>query len=362
MNIHSIGRKAKAVVQELELRINQKLQRQYVSSEVNFLNIEISGICNLKCKFCAYSKKNSPKEVMSQELFEKTVNQAIALGYKRFELTPCTGDVFTDKNLFKKMLFLENSPGVEGYSFFTNLTLPDERMILDLKELKKLKGMAISVYGHDEESFITITKSNSRTYKRLLSNLKVILKHRGAFAFKLGVDFRSEYKALHKSISSELKSILAELKKAGVSVNSTHGIYNNWGGLVSQEDVKGLDMIIIPGDFNPKRGVCLRLLHSVQVTASGLVNACSCRDVNNQLAIGDINHAPLSEILHPSNTRYRKIIEDQESGYFRSVCKSCDFYKSIYHKPQLYRKSNVKTMSLNEYLLNPFPKDRICKD
>lgn len=362
MNIHLLERKAKASILRLELRINQMLQRQYISVEADTLHIETSGICNFMCRFCAYPKKNSSKEIMPQELFEKTVIEAIALGYKRFELTPCAGDVFMDKKFIHKLSFLDEMSDVDGYSFFTNLTVPDEYIILELTRLKKLKSISISVYGHDEDSFVDITQSTPVSYRRLLSNLDVLLKNRNLFDFLLGIDHRSEYKALRKNISSELMKKLVELKEVGISINSTHGIYNNWGGLVSQDDVKGLDMIIIPDDYTPKRGVCLRLLQGLQVTASGLVNACSCRDVNHQLEIGDVRDSPLSDIIHPSNKKYKTIIDEQESGYFRSICKSCDFYKSIYHKPQSYRKDGIKTISLKEFLLNPFPGDRIRRE
>ena len=64
------------------------------------INIENTSICNLKCRFCAYEKRdlsNVPLNTMSLEFFKDVVNQCIDFGYKNIGHTPVTGDVFMDK-------------------------------------------------------------------------------------------------------------------------------------------------------------------------------------------------------------------------------------------------------------------------
>lgn len=358
MSFHLLSRKAKSIAMQFELRINQKFKRQYIAKEIHSFNIETSGICNLKCRFCAYPKKNIPKTTMSQNLFEKSVNEAVSLGYSNFELTPCTGDIFMDGRFLKKLLFLEQTKGVVGYSFFTNLIVPNKNSIFELSKLKKLRSMVVSVYGHDEESFLKITRSTSHSYRRLLSNLDFLLDQLNFFSFDLGIGFRSEYKALNSNSNSDLKRILERFKRAGVNIMESHGIFNNWGGYVTQNDVIGLDMGILETNFYPKIGACSKIFDSVQVTSSGIVNACNCRDVDNQLTIGNINEKHLSKILSPLNPLYKKIIDEQENNEYRSVCKNCDYYRSIYHQPQSYRRNNIATISINDFISNPFPRDR----
>ena len=100
-------------------------------------------------------------------------------------------------------------------------------------------------------------------------------------------------------------------------------------------------------------------MDSVKVKASGVVNGCSCRDVDNQLKIRDLNEQPLEQILSPTkNPRYRQLIEEQEASKYRDVCKNCDFYRSIYHQPKVYRKKGIKTQTLAEFLEKPLPKYR----
>jgi MoaA/NifB/PqqE/SkfB family radical SAM enzyme len=342
-----------------ELAVNQRLNRQFIPRYITDFNIETSGFCNLSCKFCAYSKKNVPKKIMGQELFEKIVNQAVELGFTVFELTPCTGDVFMDKDILSKLEFLDKKEGVERYSFFTNLTVPSRDKLLSLKKLKKMSGITISIYGHDKSTFCKITNSSEKLYNKLLENLNFLIEHYKEWPFNISAGFRSEFDAENKNNGSYLLKVIEKMRSIGIPINSSHGIFNNWGGYITQDDVNGLDMKILDNDFLPKRGACSRLIDSFLVTSSGIVNGCNCRDVDNQLEIGDINKNSLMEIISPNNPKYKKIIEDQQNGVFKEVCKNCDFYRSIYHQPKSFRSNNTVCMSVDDFFDAPFPKDRL---
>ena len=77
---------------------------------------------------------------------------------------------------------------------------------------------------------------------------------------------------------------------------------------------------------------CSLIYSRMIIGANGLVNACACRDSNFSLRIGDLNKKPLSEIISINNQEYFDLIERQEKNDFPAVCKTCDFYKSIYSK------------------------------
>jgi hypothetical protein len=84
--------------------------------------------------------------------------------------------------------------------------------------------------------------------------------------------------------------------------------------------------------------------------ATGIVNACACRDVDATLRIGDLNEQPLKEILSPNNATYMALIGEQQEGRFRPICRSCDYYKSIYRHRSLNKKLGRKTLTLEEFL------------
>jgi len=175
MNLNYIERRFKHLAVGVEIVVNRLLGREFIKADLGIMSIEISSLCNLKCRFCAYEKKLTPKVVMSNEMFFDCVNQSVDLGYDRFALTPCTGEVFMDKHLFEKLDFLEHHPKIIGYSFFSNLIVPSHAQLMQLTKLKKLTDLTVSIYGHDEKSFIDITKSTSKVYDRLVSNLKMLL-------------------------------------------------------------------------------------------------------------------------------------------------------------------------------------------
>ena len=81
----------------------------------------------------------------------------------------------------------------------------------------------------------------------------------------------------------------------------------------------------------------------------GIVNGCACRDVDATLRIGDLKERPLREILSSSNQAYMTLIDEQQRDEFRPVCKSCDFYKSIYHSRSIHRKHGSPLQSIDEF-------------
>jgi hypothetical protein len=93
----------------------------------------------------------------------------------------------------------------------------------------------------------------------------------------------------------------------------------------------------------------VRLFTTVQIMATGIVNGCACRDADATLRLGDLNEAPLRDIISSRNPAYMALIEEQQQGNFRPVCQSCDMYASIYHKSSAYRKEGVDLETLAEF-------------
>ena len=136
----------------------------------SFYSIEITNVCNLKCVFCGYQKFNGKFKIDDFEEFKFKLEQVAKLTDRNISLTPLTGDVFTDKNVIPKLQYIDNHHGIKGYQLTTNFILITEDEIINFISLKKLKQLKkISIYGHDEDSFIKISKSKS--YKRLIRNL-----------------------------------------------------------------------------------------------------------------------------------------------------------------------------------------------
>jgi MoaA/NifB/PqqE/SkfB family radical SAM enzyme len=346
-NRHVVARAAKNTLSRLKINLNRWAGRELVPVETRILNIETSSLCNLKCRFCGYVKKSSPKVSMSDAFFRDCVTQATAMGFTGFELTPCTGDVFMDRRAFNKFEVLDNNPAVEGYRFFTNLTIPKPSDIERLTRLSKLRNLTVSIYGHDLESFRAITLSTEKLYRRLIANLTALLERLDACAFNLDIGIRTTNDAPRRP-AGELMALVERFRARGVNVRRAH-VYNNFGGTVTAEDVRGLAIDIDDASWTYKNGACSRLFTTYQIMATGIVNGCACRDVDATLAIGDLNEMPLHEILSPGNPAYMRLIEEQQRGEFRPVCQSCDYYKSIYHSRMTHRKSGMQSQSIEAF-------------
>ncbi|MBD3343234.1 MAG: hypothetical protein GF353_29325, partial [Candidatus Lokiarchaeota archaeon] len=244
-------------------------------------------------------------------------------------------------------------PKVKNYSFFTNFTLANKEIIDQILNTKKLHEFFISIYGHDEEAFIKFTQSNSKTYQRLISNLEYLLKKveniKIHFQLSFGLRTYQSFDSL-KACSSELCQLI---KKLAIKT-SKHIIINkkyyNWGGYISEEDVKGLDIYIKKAADYYKKGACSLIFYKNQVMADGRINACACRDVDATLAIGDINNQSFKEIYSVENKIYMNIIRNQQLGKFNLVCESCDFYRSIYKNYDVYDKYKKESLTLKKFL------------
>ncbi|MBT5051390.1 MAG: hypothetical protein HOM58_23045, partial [Rhodospirillaceae bacterium] len=104
---------------------------------------------------------------MDDALFQRSVDQAVTLGYRRLALTPINGDVFMDKKFVERLQYIENS-SIEIIEFYTNFIGADEAAIASLLSLKKVSLMEISVYGHDADSFQSVTRRGTKQFDRLV--------------------------------------------------------------------------------------------------------------------------------------------------------------------------------------------------
>ena len=332
-----IKTKAYYFIENLKIVLRKIFNIQYIPDIFNNINIETSSVCNLGCKFCGYTKRDEnkyPFKVMSDEDFYENVKQAEIYGFKNIGLSPVSGDIFMDKSISNKLNILENAT-IEGYYFYSNFIATNSKQIDNLFNYKKIKFIGLSIYGHDENSHIKIAQSNSVSYLRLIKNLDYFykkLKTRN-FNFNLSIDQRDkkDFNLFedNSDLSTVIKKILG-LKHKNIKYEFETN-YNNWGGLIKEKDINGLGIDL--NDENKfKVGACSLLFSRLIIGANNTVNACACRDANYSLRIGNTKKNNLKEIISIKNEKYKEIISNHEKGQYPEICKSCDFYTSIYSK------------------------------
>ena len=325
-------------------KINKILNRSFIPDHKNIIYIENTSKCNLKCKFCGYPKRNlddHPLVDMDLENIKNYVDQAKKMGFKNIGLTPVTGDIFMDKKIYDKFNYLEENK--INFQFFTNFILAKQERLYELFDYNHLKELHISIYGHDEESFIKFTESNSVSYKKLIKNLTYLesllaTKNKN---FILLIGQRTSKDFFLSKDNSELSRILKKIIQNHKINYQYEFAFNNWGGLIKEDDIANLNI-----QFNKKPvkkiGACSLIFAKNIIGANGNLNACACRDANFTLNIGNLNNDNLEDILSKKNDKYMQLIKDQENGNFPEVCKTCDFYDSIYLNKKITR--NVKSL------------------
>lgn len=323
---------------KLALRqLNFIRKKQYIPDILEHINIESTSLCNLKCKFCAYDKrdlKEVPLQTMNFDMFKNITDQCLQIGYRNFGLTPVTGDVYMDKNINDKLDYLETLEKLNGYYFYTNFIAITEKKIDKLFDYKKLKNLGLSIYGHDEESFIKFSKGTKSSYRILLKNLDYLNNQleKKDYTFEIELIQRTSRNFDLNESTSDLSSILKKLKQNKyINYDMNHN-FTNWGGLVEEKHISDLN-IKFQKELTKKTGSCSLIYSRLSIGSNGIVNACACRDANFTLKIGDLKKDPLKNIISYKNSKYKELIQNQERNNFSEVCDKCDFYRSIYEKP-----------------------------
>ena len=313
---------------------NKSIGKTYIPDPRNNINIETTSLCNLKCKFCAYDKKDElshPTKTMTVPEFKEVLNQCINEKFKYIGLSPTTGDIFMDKTIFEKLDILEKEEKILGFYFYTNFIPIKANLISKLYSYKKIKLLGLSIYGDDLQSFKNFANSSDNAYFTLVKNLKELNKvtrdQKDNIHITIAHRTRKDYnlKESNSEVSNEIKELI---KVKNIDYTETDE-FNNWGGLIEEKNISDLNI-----NFNKKStkkvGAC-SLIFSRNIIGSNFdLNACACRDANFTLKLGNLKTKGLGELLSKKNSVYVKLIEDQNKGDFPPVCKTCDFYQSIY--------------------------------
>lgn len=347
MNMRSVRRNLANLV---IVSANRLLNRSFAPTPRRTLFIETAQRCNLSCRFCAY-ETHGASALMDTDTFRGVVEQATRENIETVWLTPMLGDVFADPDCTEKFRILESNPIIRRFGFYTNFILAREKTIRRFPDFQKLHTIFISIYGYDPETFTRVTRKSARQYDKLLVNLKILrdvakdMRLEGGLHFNMRTIGGTTADNLPDTPLTEALRDLVRERGAHLSVANE---FDSWGGTVTAANVAELGIRLIDGRHIYHRGACTLLFSSPQVMADGTVHACACRDVDGSLKLGHISELPLRDILSWRNSRFRRIIEDQEAGLFSSVCRACSMYRSVYDHRSAAQDPSLETVPLAE--------------
>ena len=153
---------------------------------------ELTANCNFQCSFC-YLNHKEKHPVLSTQQWKDIFMQAHQAGLMFANLTG--GELFLRKDFIELYEFLYNM-GIKITVFTNGSIIPDD--VIELFKEKKTQFVAITIYGHDTDSYYEITR-NKHAFKQVKQNI-LKLKKQGVPTILRTIPIQFIYERLDKVI------------------------------------------------------------------------------------------------------------------------------------------------------------------
>jgi len=151
----------------------QKIALNKMPDALNFLWVELTSKCNLRCIHCYANSDNTQNDILPINVIIKALKDARLLGCKKIQFTG--GEIFTiGKSRIFAIIDAAKEIGFSSIELYTNCTIMDEEIITFLQKNKDRISIATSVYGPDSETHNTITQT-ANSFERTINNLRKLL-------------------------------------------------------------------------------------------------------------------------------------------------------------------------------------------
>ncbi len=294
----------------------------------DYLNLEVTNICNANCIFCAYQYQDgfrAGRGVMPDRIFQESVDTHAQLGGRFVGLAPVVGEPLLDPSLLDRIEYVIGK-GLE-VSFFTNGILLRRT---DLERLLRsgIKTITLSTAPFDREAFAAIYRS--RRYEDLVRGVETLLSLRNQLQvdFALEISFRSHLSYGETLAAPDFRNrvwpLLSEREKSSLYVVNS---FNNWAGQIRARDLLRGMRLKPPGRI---RWRPCRWTFVPMVCWDGKVRACACRyrgterKEGDELEVGDMTKSTLRDIwlgAQPQRLHRRFSVGDAPG-----VCRDCSGY------------------------------------
>ncbi len=281
-----------------------------------------STFCNANCNFCGNKFLKDKREIMNFDIFKKSIDEWVELGNSKIDLTPSPGEIFTDKEIMKKIDYLKEKNCTAR--FYTNGILLE-------KYIDKILNSNISEISIDigdininnDSKIFNISKETSK--KRLNSIIKLLEKKK---KMKSDIEIKICFRPIRR-----IKNILRDMEKTKLYEYYKKNLfkieilyaYDNWGGDISKKNLIGIQTMKRPPII--KKIPC-ESFYSLSILPNGEIRVCGCRTkgtLQDELIIGNIKDMKLKNIT--KSEKFQNLIENFKKGKIPLVCQKCTFYK-----------------------------------
>jgi radical SAM protein with 4Fe4S-binding SPASM domain len=262
------------------------------------LDIEVSGICNLKCRDCFQNLVKGHLGLMTFDTYKKIIDECEQKGLCAVKLQS-RGEPFVHRQIYD---FISYAKG----KFFDLMITTNGTLFKDYSHLDRLisSGLTYIVFSVDPQHDEAIALNEPRGLSRDEA-ISYVLSNKGTDLFVRINCFVKEKQQIEKK-SKALRCLFpsADLIHVGLLVDFNY------------------DKDSVPSQKVVGNQPCEYLWQRMAIYWDGEVTAC-CRDFNNVFSFGNINRRTLEEIWNGDKlNRLRKIhLKDRDSV---TLCKYCD--------------------------------------
>ena len=281
------------------------------------LYVELSGFCNLKCRFCPHflDPDSLIKANMSFEIFRKIVDDIEGLGRLKVLRLIGTGEPLLNKKFLEMVHYAKKSSSVDKLELTTNgILLKKEEYHKNLT--KYLDRIIISIEGLDEQAYLDVagTKIN---YTDLVENIGKLYENKRDCTIYIKIHNnalknKNDLKLFHKYFGKICDEIYVE------------NLVNLWPETISN---LGLDSGHRFNDVDQKQTVCTQIFKSMMVNANGDVVPC-CVDFKRVNNLGNVSMQNLGEIWKSHKLEEIRKTHLRGEGGTISPCSGCSYYQS----------------------------------
>ena len=276
--------------------------------------IEITNICNLKCKFCPETKRT--KQIMDIEKFEEIIKKTHQ--HAKLVCLHVKGEPLLHNKLEEILKILEKYNLQANIT--TNGTLIKEKLEI-IKNSKAIRQINFSLHSITQNECI-----NNQQYLRdifeSVEKLENII-----ISYRLWNLQNMTENAVNSNIIKELEDYykiknLKEMLMKNEFLKLNENIFINQDIEFIWPDVNNNDII--------EKGRCLALKEQVAILVDGTVVPC-CLDNNGDISLGNIFEETLEEILdNPKSIAIKNNFEN--NIIICKLCKTCGFLKRLENK------------------------------
>jgi len=272
--------------------------------------IEITNMCNLKCKFCPETTR--VKQFMSMQNFKEIISKIHK--YTGLVCLHVKGEPLMHKDLDEILQVLEE------YNLKTNITTNGtllEKNIDILKTSKALRQINISIHSITQNESL-----NTEYLHKILNNVDKL--ENTIISYRLWNIDDIKQNDINKEIIKELENYykipdLIEKLKQNNFLELRKNIFINQDTEFTWPDINSKAIV--------EKGRCLALKDQIAILVDGTVVPC-CLDNNGDINLGNILNEEFEDILNKDKTI--NIKNNFKNGIItEKLCKTCGFLKKL---------------------------------